>query len=68
MQLRDKFSKQPKFVEYKQRRNRVSYLLREAKNKYVDGLAGNKADISSMWRAINTLTKGHSPVNNNLPS
>ena len=21
-----------------------------------------------MWRAVNTLTKGHSPVNNNLPS
>ena len=21
-----------------------------------------------MWRAINTLTKGHSPANNNLPS
>ena len=28
--------------------------------------AGNKADISSMWRAINTLS--HSPANNNLPS
>ena len=24
--------------------------------------------ISSMWKIINTLTKGHSPVNSNLPS
>ena len=36
--------------------------------KYFNDLAGNKADKSSMWRVINTLTKGHSPVNNNLPS
>ena len=42
--------------------------MREAKKKYFNDLAGNKADISPMWRAINTLTKGHSPVNNNLPS
>ena len=42
--------------------------MREAKKKYFNDLAGNKADKSSMWRAINTLTIGHSPVNNNLPS
>ena len=43
--------------------------MREAKKKYFNDLAGKKADkISSMWIAINTLTKGHSPVNNNLPS
>ena len=64
--LRDKFRKQKKFVKYKQQRNRVNYLVREAKKKYFNDLAGNKADMSSMWRAINTLTKGHSPVNNNL--
>ena len=68
MLLRDKCRKQKKFVEYKQQRNRVNYLVREAKKKYFNDLAGNKADISSMWRAINTLTKGHSPANNNLPS
>ena len=55
-------------MEYKQQRNRVNYLVREAKKKYFNDFAGNKADISPMWRAINTLTKGHSPVNNNLPS
>ena len=68
MLLRDKCRKQKKFVEYKQQRNRVNYLVREAKKKCFNDLAGNKADISSMWRAINTLTKGHSPANNNLPS
>ena len=66
--LRDKFRKQKKFVKYKQQRNRVNYLVREAKKKYFNDLAGNKADISSMWRTINTLIKGHSLVNNNLPS
>ena len=60
MLLRDKCRKQKKFVEYKQQRNRVNYLVREAKKKYFTDLAGNTADISSMWRAINTLTKGHS--------
>ena len=55
-------------MEYKQQRNRVNYLVREAKKKYFNDLAGNKADISSMWREINTLTKGHSPINSNLPS
>ena len=55
-------------MEYKPQRNRVNYLVSEAKKKYFNDLAGNKADISSMWRAINTLTKGHSPVNNNLAS
>ena len=42
--------------------------MREAKKKYFNDLAGNKVDTASMWRAINTFTKGHNPVNNNLPS
>ena len=33
MLLRDKCRKQKKFVEYKQQRNRVNYLMREAKKK-----------------------------------
>ena len=56
MLLRDKCRKQKEFVEYKQQRNRVNYLVREAKKKYFNDLTGNEADISSMWRAINTLT------------
>ena len=48
MLLRDKCKKQKKFVEYKQQRNRVNYLVREASKKYFNDLAGNKADISSM--------------------
>ena len=49
MLLRDKCRKQKKFVEYKQQRNRVNYLEREAKNIYFfNDLAGNKADISSI--------------------
>ena len=54
MLLRDKFRKQKKFVEYKQQRNRVNYLVREANKKYFNDLAG-EADVSSMWRATNTL-------------
>ena len=64
MLLRDKCRKQKKFVEYKRQRNGFKCLVRETKKKYFNDLAGNKADISSMWRAINTLTKGHSPANN----
>ena len=45
MLLRDKCRKQKKFVEYKQQRNRVNYLVREAKKKYFNDFSGNKADI-----------------------
>ena len=41
--------------------NLVNYLVREEKKNYFQDLAGNNLDISSMWRAINTLTKGHLP-------
>ena len=68
MLLRDKIRKPNKFVEYKQQRNHVNYLVREAKKKYFNDLAGNKADISSMWRATNTLITGHSLVNTNQNS
>ena len=60
MLLRDKCRTQKKFVEYKQQRNRVNYLVREAKKKYFNDLVGNKAVILPMWKTINTLTKGHS--------
>ena len=40
----------------------------EAKKKYFNDLAVNKAYISSVWTVINTLTKGHSPVDINLLS
>ena len=43
--LRDKLREQKKFVEYKQQRNRINYLVREAKNKYDDNLAGNQVAI-----------------------
>ena len=46
----------------------ANYLVREAKKKCCVDLAGNQADISSIRRAINTLTKGRSTVNNNLSS
>ena len=68
MLLRDKLGKQQKFEEYKQQRNHDSYLVRKAKKKYIQDLAGNKADISSIWRAINKLTKDSSIINNNVPS
>ena len=67
MLLRDKHRKQKKFVENKQQRNRVNCLVREAKKKYFQDLAGNKADRCSMQRAINGLTKGHSTINHYLP-
>ena len=52
MLLRDKCRKQKKFVEYKQQRNRVNYLVREAKKKYFNDLAGNKADINNMCKTV----------------
>ena len=53
--LRDKLREQKKFVEYKQQRNRINYLVREAKNKYDDNLAGNQVAIyirKIKWRGL----------------
>ena len=55
--FRDKLRKQKMFAEYKQKRNRVNFLVREAKKKYFQHLAGNEADISSMLRVIKTFVK-----------
>ena len=45
MLLSDTLRKQKKFVEYKQQHNHVNYFVRGAKKKYVNDLAGKKADI-----------------------
>ena len=66
MLLRDTRRKQTKFVEYKQQRDRVNRLVLEAKETNFQDLAGNKADIFFMWTATNTLTEGHSTINNLL--
>ena len=46
------------FTEYKTARNKVEHLVRNAKKLYLSKLVKNKKDISTVWRALNTFTKG----------
>ena len=45
-------------TEYKPACNKVKYLVRNAKNLYFRRLDENNKDISSVWRALNTFTRG----------
>ena len=57
---RDKFRKQKKVVEYKQQRNRVNYLVREAKRKYFNDFEGNNANIIIITDSYKTLFSNQS--------
>ena len=58
MALRDKLKKEKKFDEYKKQRNLVKYLVRAAKKSYFNKMIENNKDTASLWRALNSVTKG----------
>ena len=64
----DRLRKQKKCVEYKQQTEPCQLPYEGGREQILCDVAGNKADIPSMWRSINTLTMSHSPVNNDIPS
>ena len=68
MNKRDTLKAERKFEEYKKQRNLVTYLIRAAKKKYFERLAGTKGNTRQLWQAVNTLTKGHSSTKKSLPS
>ena len=58
MSDRDRLKKKRMITEYKTARNKVKNLVRNAKKLYLSKLVENNKDISSVWGALNTLTKG----------
>jgi len=57
MAIRDELKRNKQFEAYRKQRNRVQYLIREAKKASFVRLMENKADTSSMWKALNSFTK-----------
>ena len=54
---RDRLKKERMFTEYKIARNKVKNLVRNANKLYFRRLVENDKDMS-VWRALNTFTKG----------
>lgn len=56
MKTRDELKKKKKFDEYKQQRNKVSVLVKNAKKAYFNKLISNHCDTAHLWRAMNEIT------------
>jgi hypothetical protein len=57
MKERDACKKSKRFDEYKQLRNKVSGMVKEAKKQYFDDMLKNGNDTASLWRAMNAVTR-----------
>ena len=68
MKDRDRFKKQKQFDEYKQQRNKISTMVKEAKKSYFSKMIENDCDISSIWRAMNDITGKTKKRNNDSSS
>lgn len=54
--LRDKLKKKKDFSAFKQQRKHVKFLIRRSKKDYFNSIAtSNTQNISSIWKAINSL-------------
>ena len=58
MSVRDRLKRDGKTDEYKKMRNRVTSMVREAKRDYFQKLVNEERSTSTLWKAINMLTKG----------
>ena len=56
MKIRDKLKRQKKFPEYRQQRNKVTTLVRDAKRAYFTKLINQNSDTATIWRAMNNIT------------
>jgi hypothetical protein len=58
MALRNDLRSNNMFTAYKQQRNRVKYMIREARKKLVRDTVKDSKDTSTIWRLLNTFTRG----------
>jgi len=68
MRIRDNLRKQRRFTEYKQARNRVRSLVRQAQKSYIDRLIQEDKSVSTLWRAISVVTGGKDKKSAVIPS
>ena len=67
MALRDKLKKEKCFTEYKKMRNKVKSMVRQAKKALFDRMIKDNRDVSSLWKAMNLITKGNSNRSLGIP-
>ena len=60
MKKRDQLKHNRRFDEYKKQRNYVVNLVQKAKNTYFSQLVKDNRDTSSIWKAINSITRKNS--------
>ena len=60
MRKRDQLKHNRRFDEYKKQRNYVFNLVQKAKNTYFSQLVKDNRDTSSIWKAINSITRKNS--------
>lgn len=56
MEVRDQFKAEKKVDEYRKQRNRVTYLVRQAKKSLFSDLIAKSKDTGPIWRAMNEIT------------
>ena len=61
---RDQLKRNKRFDEYKKQRNYVLNLVEKAKNNYFSQLVKDNCDTSSIWKAINSITRKNSKTCN----
>ena len=67
MKNRDTAKRDKRFSDYKKYRNRVKYLIREAKKVYVNNTIERDCSSASVWKALKTLTNSQGNAVN-IPS
>ena len=60
MRKRDQLKHNRRFDEYKKQRNYVLNLVQKAKNTYFSQFVKDNRDTSSIWKAINSITRKNS--------
>ena len=56
MNIRNRLKREKKFPEYRQQRNKVTTLVRDAKRAYFSKLINQNSDTATIWRAMNSIT------------
>ena len=68
MAFRDKLKHDKLFDLYKKQRNKVSTLVRTAKENYFNKLVTDNRDTATIWHAVNEITRKSRPQSNSSVS
>ena len=68
MKLRNELRRERLFDEFKKQRNLVRYMVRAAQKNYIRSIIKDNKDVSVLWKAINTITRGSNNTCTTIPS